>query len=499
MYFNRFTHYVCALMLAMAALLLPASVTQASELPDLGDPSATILSAEEDKRLGQAFMRNMRQHAVIIDDPEINAYINSVGYRLLSSAETDLPFHFFIVDAPSINAFAGPGGHIGLHSGLILAAHNEGELAAVMAHEISHVTQRHLARAFQKATDAQIHTIAAVLAALLLGVPPDVTLATVVTATAGNIQQQLNFTRAHEREADRVGVDVLANSGYDPRYMPAFFGRLQEAYRYMENGIPELLRTHPVTPNRIADSQNRAERYPAIPDQDSGHFALIKAKLQSLQQQDNGRYRMKDLKAQQETNSLSAAERYEYARFQLAHNHLDSAAKLSQILIKESPENIHYIVLQVEVRIQQKQYQAARQQLSEALLLFPANPKLTLLYADMLTQLDEAPKAAKLLRELIRQSSDFMQPLYYQELAKAEFAAEQHDRAYHALAEYYYITGNARSAVEQMQSALDAVKPDDDYQYEKLEARLAELKAEALIEKQLYEQRQQIGQARNSS
>ncbi len=208
-------------------LLICSSLIYASELPDLGDSSATLLSAEEDKRLGQAFMRSMRQHADIIEDPELNAYINSVGYRLLSSANSNLPFHFFIVNDPAVNAFAGPGGHIGLHSGLILTAKSEGELASVMAHEIAHVTQRHLARAFQKSSNVQMQTMAAIIAALLLGVPADLTMATFIAAAAGNIQQQLNFTRAHEREADRVGIDILAKSDYDPRYMPAFFSRMQ--------------------------------------------------------------------------------------------------------------------------------------------------------------------------------------------------------------------------------------------------------------------------------
>ena len=155
--------------------------TIASELPDMGDPSSTILSSEDDYRLGQAFMRSLRQNVEIIEDPELNAYINSLGYRLLSSTGSDLPFNFFIVNDPSINAFAGPGGHIGIHSGLILAAETEGELAAVMAHEIAHVTQRHLARAFQKASNVQLQTAAAIIAAIILG-SPELSAAMITTA-----------------------------------------------------------------------------------------------------------------------------------------------------------------------------------------------------------------------------------------------------------------------------------------------------------------------------
>jgi len=473
------------LMFCLLAINLIAAPVRANDLPDLGDSSATLISAEEDKRLGDAFMRSMRQYANIIEDPELNTYINSVGYRLLAAADSSQPFHFFIVDDPAINAFAGPGGHIGIHSGLILAAENEGELAAVMAHEIAHVTQHHLARAVQKASNAQIQTIAAIMAALLLGAPPDVTLATMATATAGNLQQQLNFTRAHEKEADRVGVDTMARAGYDPHYMPEFFGRLQEAYRYMDNSLPELLRTHPVTPNRIADSQNRADQYSKIQDKASGNFALIKAKLYSLSSDDQSYRRQTLAKRYESKQGLTEAEQYEYARFQLQRHQLAMAATLSKMLIDAAPENIHYIALRAEVLQQQGQTPQAQQLLTRALTLFPNDAELTLLYADTLIELGQPEQASDLLGELIRQSETFLQPMYYRALAKAEFAADDSSHAYQALAEYYFITGNTRTAIEQLRSAIDATADDNHYQQAKLAARLAELEEQALIEQQM--------------
>lgn len=485
MYLNLISLPIARALLALF-LLTPVLSVHASDLPELGDPSATLLSAEEDKRLGQAFMRSMRQHADIIEDPELNAYINSIGYRLLSSANSDLPFHFFIVNDPSINAFAGPGGHIGLHSGLILTAKSEGELASVMAHEIAHVTQRHLVRAFQKASNVQMQTMAAILAAILLGMPVDLTMATLITASAGNIQQQLNFTRTHEREADRVGIDILAKSSYDPRYMPTFFSRMQESYRYMENGLPELLRTHPVTPNRIADSQNRAEQYPRLADKDSGNFALIKAKLQSIQPK-NSNYRLKALELRlKNEQTLSETEQYEYARFQLQQRNISKAANISKALLNRSPENIHYIVLQAEIEFEQAHFKPLQQRLHKALLLFPKHPQLTLLYANTLIQLEKPGQAAKKLRALIHQHEDFLQPLYYQELAKAEFANKQAARAYQAMADYYFMIGQTLTAIEQLQSALKATNATDKYQQERINARLEILKQEALIEKQLF-------------
>ena len=458
--------------------------TIASELPDMGDPSSTILSAEEDYRLGQAFMRSLRQNVEIIEDPELNAYINSLGYRLLSSTGSDLPFNFFIVNDPSINAFAGPGGHIGIHSGLILAAETEGELAAVMAHEIAHVTQRHLARAFQKASNVQLQTAAAILAAIILG-SPELSAAMITTAAAGNIQQQLNFTRSHEKEADRVGIDILINSGFDADNMPAFFSRLQESYRYMESSLPELLRTHPVTPNRIADSQNRASQYPNIKEQPSQNFAFIQAKLFA---RDNVKHnnRLKEIEVRLDQDKpLSVAQRYEYALFQYQLGKLDVAEQYSQALLKQAPESVPFIALQAQIEIDKNDAEKAIKRLHQALRLFPHQPKLSVLYATALLQNGQAKKAAETMRALIQQQRQFILPSYYQLLAKAEMTAERNSNAYMALADYYYMIGYTRTAIDQLETALSLSQDDNSFQIERIKSQLAKLKVEALEEQHL--------------
>jgi len=162
-----------------------------------------------------------------------------------------------------INAFAGPGGYIGVNSGLILMTEAESELASVIAHEIGHVTQRHLFRAAEAAGRLSIPTMAATLAAILLGTQsPAMGQAAIMAIQAGSVQFQINFTRENEEEADRVGMQTLANSQFDPRSMPTFFERLQQSTRYYGQNIPEFLRTHPVTASRISDTRGRAETYP---------------------------------------------------------------------------------------------------------------------------------------------------------------------------------------------------------------------------------------------
>lgn len=443
-------------------------------LPEMGDSSATLLSAEEDKKLGQAFMRNLRTQAEIIESPEINAYLNALGYRLLSSAGSEQPFAFFVVDDPNINAFAGPGGYIGIHTGLILAAESEGELAAVMAHEIAHVTQHHLARAFQKASAGNMQTAAALLAAILIG-NPGVTQAAIALSAAGNIQQQLNFTRDHEREADRVGIETLARAGYDPRQMPAFFTRLQQSTRYMESNLPELLRTHPVTPARIADSSNRAEQFPHVTGNESDEFYLIQALIRTLH--GDKQQRLKELES---IKSPTTAQRYEQALWQLDATNLQQAENLSRGLLKEAPERDLFIALQAKIELQQGKLEAAEQRLEAALKLYPSHPLLAILYANSELRLGKADKAATILRELIVQQERFILPAYYQLLAQAEMANGHESDAYQALAEYDYLLGQTRTAIEHLKTALDHTDKNDTFRWERLNTRLNDLQGEVL-------------------
>lgn len=464
------------LLLSLALLAAPPAFAAGASLnlPEMGDSSATMLSAEEDRKLGQAFMRNLRGQVRIIESPEINAYINALGYRLLGSANSELPFTFFVVDDPAINAFAGPGGYIGIHTGLMLAAESEGELAAVMAHEIAHVTQRHLARAFQKASLGNMQTFAALLAAILTG-NPNIAQAAIAVSAAGNIQKQLNFTRDHEREADRVGIETLAQAGFDPRQMPAFFSRLQQSTRYMESSLPELLRTHPVTPSRIADSGNRAEQYPRVEGQESDEFHLIQALLHTLH--DDRQQRLKSLDA---VKNPGVAQRYEQALWQLEAADLQQAEKLSRELLATAPEKDLFIALQTKIELQQDRVAQAEERLAAALRLYPNHPLLTVLHANTQLRLGKADEAALALRQLIAQQERFLLPSYYQLLAQAEMASGRDNDSRQALAEYYYLTGQTRSAVEQLKMALDRTSREESFRWQRLNSRLDDLQAEVL-------------------
>jgi predicted Zn-dependent protease len=265
------------------ALLCPLALAQSSfdDLPSLGEAAGRIYSPQQDQALGAAFMRELRQSDLILDDVATTSYLQNLGHRLTMHSESPgHGFTFFMVNDERINAFAGPAGHIGVNVGLFLAAESESELAAVLAHEIAHVTQRHLARAFEAADKLSLPTTAAILAAILIGTQDGQAGAAALTAaSAASLQHQINFTRANEQEADRVGIQTLADASYDPHGMGRFFERLQKNSKLYGTQPPEFLSTHPVTTNRIAEAETRAASFSKIDVPDDLDFRLLRADL----------------------------------------------------------------------------------------------------------------------------------------------------------------------------------------------------------------------------
>ena len=260
-------------LLATVAVLASAPPAAAEiRLPDIGSPADAVLPRTEEARLGRSIMRAIRREGDIIDDPEVTEYIQSIGHRLAAHAnDGDYEFYFFVVDDPSINAFALPGGYIGVHTGLIEATRNENELAGVLAHEIAHVTKRHIARAVHANQRAGLLNLATMLGAILAAAAADAggegVQAAVMTGQALSVQNRIDFTRANEYEADRFGVQIMAAAGYDPNGMADFFAVMSREAGPSAARVPEFLRTHPVTSNRIAETRGRASRLQRHRDQ----------------------------------------------------------------------------------------------------------------------------------------------------------------------------------------------------------------------------------------
>lgn len=451
------------------------------DLPSIGDSSGSVISPEQERRLGEAFMRMVRQRMKVIDDPQINEYLQGLGYQLVANSDDQTDnFTFFIVQDSTINAFAAPGGFIGVHSGLLLASESESELAAVLAHEIAHVTQRHMARTYEAAEKMTIPMAAAMLAAILLaGRDSQLGSAAMAAATAGSTQYQINFTRSNEQEADRIGIDMLARSGFDPGSMPIFFERLQQASRYYGHTLPEFLSTHPVTTSRIAESTARAEQHPHRSVTDGLGYQLTRARLLVLTESDpykaiaifqerlkNGRQRNED------------AERYGYALALQASGKHDAAREQIQRLRKKDPDRIAYRITLADIELNAGNAAASRAMYEDSLELYPDNYSLTMNFADALLRMGDPQKAYTILQELVRSREPGSE--VYRLLARAASDAGHPEEAHRAMAEHYYLNGQLKAAIQQLTIAQG--KATDFYQASRIDARLQQLKQEALLE-----------------
>lgn len=467
---------VCGISLPLRSL--------AVDLPNMGGTPGAIISTNEERHLGEELMRRIRQSLLLVEDPEVTEYIQSLGYQLV--ANSDAPsqdFTFFIINDTAINAFAAPGGFIGINSGLILTTDSESELASVMAHEIVHITQRHLARAIEKANKMNLPATAALIAALILaGKNTQVGQAAIMTTMASNTQNQLNFTRAHEQEADRLGMEILANTGFNPQSMPTFFEKLQQASRFYDNKLPELLRTHPVTGSRIADSRNRAEQYPVKKKFVANDaYRLVQTKLRVLTSENPNTY-IKNFEnvTKKNLSVIKDHERYGYALALLAANRYSDARTQIEKLLTKEPEKIPYIIALAKLDMADKRLSTALQNLSTTLDLYPHSHPLTIVYANALLEDGQSEAARILLKEQVRRISD--NPALYALLARAEGDAGYKADSHQSLAEHYYLTGETHSAIEQLNIALRLTQNKDFYRASRVEARLKQLQAYVVAE-----------------
>lgn len=475
---------LAGVLLLLAALATPPLLWAATELPDIGDASATTLSPEQEARIGKLMMRNLRRaHLIISDQPGVTQYIQSLGYQISANSGADRqPFTFFVVDDDAINAFAMPGGYIGINAGLIVASQSENELASVLAHEISHVTQHHLARSYEKASKMNLPMTAAVIAAIILGAhDPQAGQAALAASIAGTQQMQLDFTRANEHEADRVGIQLLAQAGFDPRGMAEFFERLQKETRYYGSGLPEFLSTHPVTSTRIAEAQDRSAQYPPVSRRDSDNYHAVKAQLRVRLSRD-----LNDLASRTADNLRSGRysdlteEQFTHALALQALGQYPAALTALQQLLKQAPGRIAYIQALADTHLKAGNSAQAVSIYRQGLDLYPENPLLTLAYSRALLQTHQPGQAAELMQGFTR---NFPRQLDgFQLLAEAETALDHEAASHVAFAEYYALQDELHSAIDQLSLALKT-KPNDFYLTSRIEARLQQLQQLAQQEK----------------
>lgn len=460
---------------ALHGALTPAL---AADLPDLGEASQSVFSAQTERKVGEAIMRDVRADRAYVDDPEIVDYLNNLGYRLAShSSNNRQEFEFFLMRDNTLNAFALPGGYIGVHTGLILATQNESELAGVLAHEISHVTQHHIARMVAAESRNSITTLAALALAILAARSNgQVAGAAMATAQASSIQSQLDFTREHEREADRVGLQLMQAAGFDPRGMVSFFQRLQKETRLYENNAPSYLRTHPLTTERIADMESRVANLPYRQVPDSIEFQLCRAKLRAEVGSPTEAVAFFRDALRERKYSSEVAERYGLVTALLRAKQYAQADQELARLRKAQPASHPMIeVLAGELLAAEGKADALLAHYRRAIKDFPFDRALIYGYADALLRARDPATVLGILENRLQSTpGDYR---LYEFQAKAYAQQGRGLLEHRALAEAQAVRGNLPAAIEQLQIALKA-GGGDFYQLSSVEARLRELRAQ---------------------
>ena len=455
-------------------------------LPDLGDASQADFSPAQERKLGEAVVREMRASGAYMNDPEVNDYLQELGHRLTSvSPDVKQDFEFFAVPDSQINAFALPGGFIGVNTGLILLTQSESELASVLAHEISHVTQHHMARALAAQKDSMLMSLAglalAILAARGGGASSGDAAAGAIAATqAMTIQHQINFTRENEYEADRLGFQRLDAAGFDVTAMAAFMQRLQSAMRFVEGSVPTYLRDHPVTYERIAEAQARAQGHPYRQVVDSLDFHLVRALLRSYEGEPREAVKwFDDAIAEHKYNNAIAAQ-YGLVASLLRTTDWTRAKKELAKLDKMAPDHPMVVAIGGHVLLESGDVDGAIKRFGAGVARYPNKMQLVYDYPEALLKAGRNVDAAKFVeQQLTRFPSDG--PL--QLLAARAYAAQNKQMLAHRhQAEYYAWQGNLKGAIDQLEIASKA-KDGDFYQASVVDTRLRALRQEVADQK----------------
>lgn len=445
-----------------------------ASLPNLGSSAQAEYSNTAENKLGREAMGFIRRSSAFVDDAELEAYLQDLGDRLALANGTPGRYQFFLIRDDSINAFALPGGFIGVHTGLITRARSESELAAVMAHEVTHVSQHHWSRTMAARKERSGLTAAALLASVILASSGQtVGEAGIALTTAIELQQQLSFSRDFEREADRIGIQLLAKAGFDPEAMGGFFEKLQSNNRLNESG-PEYLRTHPIASNRLAEAFDRARQ--------------LNGRKSSRNQIDfrHAQARIIALYADTPKNSVLALDRlfpnkseaaYRYGRAiaSLRMRNLDAANNLTASLRRQHPKQLQYRMLEADILIESKKLEPGLKIYESIYRKYPDRKPIWMRYAAVLNSNRQFETAYRLLGP--RRSYPATNPRLEQMFARAAGETGRLVESHRAMANHYYLSGNLTLAIEQLNIAR-RLAGSDAYARAGIEAQIKEFESE---------------------
>jgi len=460
-------------------------IAQESSLPNIGGSGGGgLISDQQEAEIGRQVMISIRRSAPRITDPLVYDYLSSIVYRLVpyaSLSNTDLTLT--LIDDPAINAFAVPGGVVGVNGGLFLNSVTEQQFASVLAHELAHLSQRHFARRLEQQKNSAPLALAGMIAGIVLTAvtQSDIGIAAIAGTQALAIQNMLSYSRANEQEADRVGLDILASAGMDPRGMHEMFEIMMRQNRLQGHQVPEYLSTHPLTQSRVSDTRNRAEQYPHNKVHESQEYHLIRSRLQ-VHYTASPEVAVETFKGYL---SRPGAEKNSALRYGLAvayqeNNQADKAASILEELLANNPGRITFQVTLAEVMIKQDRLKEARALLEDALARNPGNYPIVYTLAEAEIADGSGAAAAEHLRQLARQLP--AQEHIWLTLAEAEGIARNIVGVHRARAEYDALMGDLESAQRQLRQAQEKL-PAGSPQRQIVTERLAEITARLNIRK----------------
>lgn len=432
-------------------------------LPDLGDSSSAIVSPLQEYELGRSWLKAFRSQVPTVNDPLLQEYLENLIYELATHSQLkDRRLEVVIVDNPTLNAFAVPGGVIGVHNGLFLNAENEDQLAAVLSHELAHLSQRHFARTLEDANRKSIPTMAAMLASLVLlaTTGSEAGIAAMSATQAAALQSQLRFSRNNEREADQIGMQTMNNAGLNPNAVADMFEQMQRTLRYAGNRPPEFLLTHPVTESRIADARSRAALYAKKDDVDNFDFHLMRARVElsfaENPQQAIKRFQDKLDRSRNDKERESA--QYGLVLALMQTRDYARADELLAPLLARSPNRIAYVVAKAELDTGAGNVKQALALLQKHLGINPGNHPLTMTYAKVLLAVGNPYAAERLLTQHVKQHPN--DPAVWYLLAETSGLAGNIIGVHMARAEYFILNGVLDQAEKQLEYALRLAKDD---------------------------------------
>ncbi len=456
--------------------------TLGTNLPSLGNEAYAVVTPQQEKQLGADFMRRARHEMNIVHDPELNQYLENLGQKLVAhTSAAGQHFHFFIINTPTINSFSVPGGYIGVYAGLILTARSESELAAVLSHEIAHVTQHHVIREIAQSKRFSLPAMAAMLAGLVLAGTgsPEGGIATIALSNAAVAQTQLHYSRGFEAEADRIGMQTLNATGYNATAMPRFFKLMWNATRFEPN-IPAFLSDHPTTAYRIAYLTNEAEKFPHHPPANNTAFFDAQAEVRVISSNDPD-----DLVVYFRKNLASGhylqrdAEQYGYALALARDQQFAPALRQINDLVARHPHYRLFRLAQAEIEMSAGEYATALGRYAALLRSAPDDVAVMQRYAAALLETGHARQAHTLLRTALRADPD--SATLHKMRAVAAGDTGRLLESHRELAEYYYLNGDTAAAIEQLTIAR-RYAGNNYYYVSSVDARIRQIKEQAALD-----------------